>query len=86
MRTATAFWLERLFAACLAAFFLAVVLPSIHEGGTLSQSRMVAIPVYVSIALVPLLLIVLGQRGRWALRAIGWFLLCAIVVGVVFAL
>jgi len=86
MRTSAAFWLERLIAACLAAFFVAVVLPSIHEGRTLSQSRMVAIPVYVSIALVPLLLIVLGQRGQWAHRAIGWFLLCAMVVAVLLAL
>jgi hypothetical protein len=75
--------LERLSAACLAGFFVMVVLPSVRGGSTLLESRGVVVSAYVAIAIVPLLLIVLGQRGLRALRVSGWFLLCVLLVAAI---
>jgi hypothetical protein len=62
---------------------MGIVLPSVRGEGTLLESRGVVELVYVAIAVVPLLLIVLGQRKLRALRVAGWFLLCLLLVAVI---
>jgi len=76
-------WLERLSAAFLAAVFVGIVLPSIRGKGSLLESRDVVVSAYVAIAIVPLLLIVIGQRRLRVLRVAGWFLLCLLLVAVI---
>jgi uncharacterized membrane protein YhaH (DUF805 family) len=60
-----------------------IVLPGIRGEGSLLESRAVAVSAYVAIAIVPLLLIVLGQRRLRALRVTGWLLLCLLLLAVI---
>jgi len=62
---------------------VAIVLPGVRGEGSLLESRGVVVSAYVAIAIVPLLLIVLGQRRLRALRLTGWFLLCLLLVAVI---
>jgi hypothetical protein len=77
-------WFERLIAVALAFVFVAAMLPGIrHEGATADRARLhasvLATALYVAVAVVPVLLVLVGQRGRWRVRVIGWCLLVLLV-------